>query len=207
MGSWDAVHDISAKDADGNSAQGNVLAFDCKDTLIRAGKRLVAAVGVEGVSVIETPDAVLVAGRGASQDVRKVVDALAQRSAQEHIVHITVRRPWGAYTVLEEGPGFKIKRIEVSPGGRLSLQSHEQRSEHWVVVAGEATVTKDGDDDHADRATRAPTSPSAPGTASRTAAPSPCTSSRSRSAPTSAKTTSAATTTTTAGSLFWGRCS
>ena len=121
-----------------------MLAFDCKDTLIRAGKRLVAVVGVEGVSVIETADAVLVAGRGVSQDVRKVVDALAQRSAQEHIVHVTVRRPWGAYTVLEEGPGFKIKRIEVDPGGRLSLQSHERRSEHWVVVAGEATVTNDG---------------------------------------------------------------
>ena len=144
VGSWDAVHDISAKDANGNSAQGNVLAFDCKDTLIRGGKRLVAAVGVEGISVIETPDAVLVAGRGASQDVRKIVDALAQRSAQEHIVHTTVQRPWGAYTVLEEGPGFKIKRIEVSPGGRLSLQSHEKRSEHWVVVAGVATVTQDG---------------------------------------------------------------
>jgi len=100
---------------------------------------------VEGISVIETPDAVLVAGRGASQDVKKVVEALAARSAQEHIVHVTVRRPWGAYTVLEEGPGFKIKRIEVSPGGRLSLQSHEKRSEHWVVVAGEATVSLNGD--------------------------------------------------------------
>jgi mannose-1-phosphate guanylyltransferase/mannose-6-phosphate isomerase len=145
VGSWDALHEIADKDADGNSIQGNVLAFDCKDTLVRAGKRLVATVGVEGVSVIETPDAVLVAGRGASQDVKKVVEALAARSAQEAIVHVTVRRPWGAYTVLEEGPGFKIKRIEVSPGGRLSLQSHEHRSEHWVVVAGEATVSLNGD--------------------------------------------------------------
>ncbi|HQZ45510.1 MAG TPA: mannose-1-phosphate guanylyltransferase/mannose-6-phosphate isomerase [Usitatibacteraceae bacterium] len=145
VGSWDAVHDIAPKDEAGNSIQGNVLAFDCKDTLIRGGKRLVAAVGVEGVSVIETDDAVLVAGRGASQDVRKVVDALAKRSAQEHLVHRTVRRPWGSYTVLEDGPGFKIKRIEVSPGARLSLQSHERRSEHWVVIAGEATVTRDGE--------------------------------------------------------------
>ena len=144
VGSWDAVHDIAPKDADGNSSQGNVLAFDCSDTLIRGGRRLVAAVGVKGVSIIETADAVLVAGRGASQDVRKIVDALAKRSAQEHIVHTTVKRPWGAYTVLEEGPAFKIKRIEVNPGGRLSLQSHERRSEHWVVVAGIATVTKDG---------------------------------------------------------------
>ncbi len=142
VGSWDAVHDVAEKDEDGNSTQGNVLAFDCRDTLIRGGKRLVAAVGVEGISVIETPDAVLVARRGASQDVRKVVDALVRRSAQEHREHLTVRRPWGAYTVLECGPGFKIKRIEVAPGGRLSLQSHDRRSEHWVVVAGEATVTR-----------------------------------------------------------------
>ncbi len=145
VGSWDAVHEIAAKDAQGNSAQGNVLAFDCKDTLVRAGKRVVAAVGVEGVSIVETPDAVLVAGRGASQDVKKVVEALAARSAQEAVVHLTVRRPWGTYTVLEEGPGFKIKRIEVNPGGRLSLQSHDRRSEHWVVVAGEATVSLNGD--------------------------------------------------------------
>jgi mannose-1-phosphate guanylyltransferase/mannose-6-phosphate isomerase len=144
VGTWDAVHEIAAKDAHGNSAQGNVLAFDCRDTLVRGGKRLVAVVGVEGVSVVETPDAVLVAGRGASQDVKKIVEALASRAAQEHIVHTTVQRPWGAYTVLEEGPGFKIKRIEVNPGGRLSLQSHERRSEHWVVVSGEATVTNDG---------------------------------------------------------------
>ncbi len=145
VGSWDALHEIAEKDAQGNSIEGNVLAFDCKDTLIRASKRVVAAVGVEGVSVIETPDAVLVAGRGASQDVKKVVEALAARSAQEAVVHVTVRRPWGAYTVLEEGPGFKIKRIEVNPGGKLSLQSHEKRSEHWVVVAGQATVSLNGD--------------------------------------------------------------
>lgn len=145
VGSWDAVHEMAPKDEQGNATNGNVLAFDCRNTLIRGGKRLVAAVGVEDVSVIETPDAVLVAGRGASQDVKKIVEALTARSAQEAIVHTTVRRPWGTYTVLEEGPGFKIKRIEVDPGGRLSLQSHDKRSEHWVVVAGEATVTRNED--------------------------------------------------------------
>ena len=145
VGSWDAVHEMAPKDERGNATNGNVLAFDCRNTLIRGGKRLVAAVGVEDVSVIETADAVLVAGRGASQDVKKIVEALTARSAQEAIVHTTVRRPWGTYTVLEEGPGFKIKRIEVDPGGRLSLQSHEKRSEHWVVVAGEATVTRNED--------------------------------------------------------------
>ena len=108
VGSWDAVHEIAAKDSEGNSALGNVLAFDCKDTLIRGGKRLVAAVGVEGVSVIETADAVLVAGprrlAGRAQDRRR---ARAARSAQEHIVHTTVRRPWGAFTVLEEAPASR----------------------------------------------------------------------------------------------------
>ncbi len=144
VGSWDAVFDIADKDASGNSAQGNVLAIDCKDTLIRGSKRLIAAIGLEAISVIETGDAVLIAKRGSSQKVKDIVDQLAKRSAREHIEHTTVQRPWGSYSVLEEGPGFKIKNIEVKPGGRLSMQSHKFRSEHWVVVAGEATVTCDG---------------------------------------------------------------
>ena len=94
--------------------------------------------------MIETADAVLLTKRGASQDVRKIVDELTRRSeGTEHVLHMTVQRPWGSYTVLEEGPGFKIKSIEVRPGGRLSLQRHRYRSEHWVVVNGEATVTAD----------------------------------------------------------------
>jgi mannose-1-phosphate guanylyltransferase / mannose-6-phosphate isomerase len=144
VGSWDAVYDIADKDNDGNAQQGNVLAIDCRNTLVRGGKRLIAAVGMEDVSIIETPDAILVARHGASQKVKAVVDALKARGATEHIEHVTVQRPWGTYTVLEEGPGFKIKRIEVKPGGRLSLQSHKFRSEHWVVVSGEATVTNGG---------------------------------------------------------------
>jgi mannose-1-phosphate guanylyltransferase/mannose-6-phosphate isomerase len=144
VGSWDAVFDIAEKDAQGNTAQGNILAIDCKDTLIRGGKRLIAAIGLEGLSVIETADAVLIAKRGASQKVKDIVDLLAKRSAREYIEHTTVQRPWGSYTVLEEAPGFKIKDIEVRPGGHLSMQSHKFRSEHWVVVAGEATVTCEG---------------------------------------------------------------
>jgi mannose-1-phosphate guanylyltransferase / mannose-6-phosphate isomerase len=84
---------------------------------------------------------VLVTRRGSSQKVGEIVKELARRSATEHILHVTVQRPWGSYTVVEEGPGFKMKRIEVRPGGRLSMQRHKHRSEHWVVVAGEATVT------------------------------------------------------------------
>ena len=143
VGSWDAVFDIADKDASGNTNEGNVITIDCQDTLIRGNKRLIAAIGLEGISVIETADAVLIAKRGSSQKVKDIVDQLAKRSAREHIEHTTVQRPWGSYSVLEEGAGFKIKNIEVKPGGRLSLQSHKFRSEHWVVVAGEATVTCD----------------------------------------------------------------
>jgi mannose-1-phosphate guanylyltransferase / mannose-6-phosphate isomerase len=141
VGSWDAVYEVADKDADRNAFHGNVLGIECRNTLIRSHSRLVAAVDVEGISVIETPDAVLVTRRGGSQNVRKVVDELARRSAPEHLLHVTVQRPWGSYTVLEAGENFKIKRIEVNPGGRLSLQSHAHRSEHWVVIEGTARVT------------------------------------------------------------------
>jgi mannose-1-phosphate guanylyltransferase/mannose-6-phosphate isomerase len=142
VGSWQAVHEISPKDKDGNALLGNVIAVDCKNSLIRSEKRLVAAIGVEDLCVIETADAVLISKSDQTQDVRKVVDSLQQRGATEHIFHTKVNRPWGSYTVLEEDPeGFKLKRIEVAPGARLSLQSHKHRSEHWVVVAGTATVT------------------------------------------------------------------
>ena len=141
VGSWDAVFDVSEKDSDQNALQGNVVAIECRNTLIRGHSRLVAAVGVEDLSIVETRDAVLVTRRGNSQKVGQVVSELARRSATEHVLHVTVQRPWGDYTVLEEGPGFKMKRIEVRPGARLSLQRHKHRSEHWVVISGEATVT------------------------------------------------------------------
>ncbi len=142
VGNWQAVHEISAKDEHGNALQGNVIAVDCNNSLIRAEKRLVAVVGVEDLCVIETADAVLIVKSDQTQRVREVVDALQQKGATEHICHAKVNRPWGSYAVLEDDPeGFKIKRIEVAPGARLSLQSHQQRSEHWVVVSGTATVT------------------------------------------------------------------
>ncbi|HLP97540.1 MAG TPA: mannose-1-phosphate guanylyltransferase/mannose-6-phosphate isomerase [Sideroxyarcus sp.] len=142
VGSWQAVHEISAQDEQGNALQGNVIAVDCKNSLIRAEKRLVAAIGVEDLCVIETADAVLISKNDQTQRVREVVDALHEKGATEHIYHVKVNRPWGSYTVLEEDPeGFKLKRIEVAPGARLSLQSHAHRSEHWVVVSGTATVT------------------------------------------------------------------
>jgi len=142
VGSWQAVHEIADKDADGNALQGNVIAIDCKNSLIRAEKRLVAAIGVEDLCVVETADAVLISKSDQTQRVREVVDRLQEKGATEHVYHVKVNRPWGSYTVLEEdSQRFKLKRIEVAPGARLSLQSHRQRSEHWVVVSGVATVT------------------------------------------------------------------
>jgi mannose-1-phosphate guanylyltransferase/mannose-6-phosphate isomerase len=142
VGSWHAVHDIAAKDAAGNALVGNVIAIDCKNSLIRSEKRLVAAIGVEDLCVIETADAILISRNDQTQRVREVVDALHGKGASEHVSHVKVNRPWGSYSVLEEDDNaFKIKRIVVQPGAKLSLQSHSHRSEHWVVVSGSATVT------------------------------------------------------------------
>jgi len=142
VGSWDAVHEMAQHDDDDNDISGNVLAIDCKGSLLRSEKNLIAAVGLEDIIAVETPDAILLCKRGESQRVREIVDELKQGGhGSYHLEHVTVRRPWGSYTVLEDkGDGYKLKRIEVLPGARLSLQSHQHRSEHWVVVAGTATV-------------------------------------------------------------------
>jgi len=143
VGSWDAVHEISPKDENGNAVEGDVLAIDCENSLLRSEHRLLAAVGLKDIIAVETADAVLLTRRGESQRVREVVDALKVRGGTEHIEHLTVKRPWGSYTVLEDhSSGYKLKRIEVKPGHSLSLQSHRRRSEHWVVVSGTATVTR-----------------------------------------------------------------
>ena len=143
VGSWDAVYDISDHDDQGNALVGDVLNLDCKNSLIRSESKLLATVGLEDVIVVETPDAILLAKRGESQRVKEIVDVIKARGSREHIEHRTVIRPWGSYTVLEDHvSGYKLKRIEVNPGSSLSLQSHQHRSEHWVVVSGTATVTR-----------------------------------------------------------------
>lgn len=141
VGSWDAVYQLNDKDNNGNATRGNVVAIDCNNTFLQSNHRLVAAIGVDDVCLVETADAILLAKRGDSQRVREVVNELNLRNAQEQLLHLTVNRPWGSYTVLEESPGYKMKRIKVSPGASLSLQRHQHRSEHWVVVSGTATVT------------------------------------------------------------------
>lgn len=141
VGSWQAVSALTEPDAAGNRGQGERVAIDTRDTFVHAGDRVVATVGVDNLVIVDTPDAVLVAHRDHLQRVREVVGELKARGHDAYKLHRTVARPWGAYTVLQEGPGFKIKRIEVRPGGALSLQLHHRRGEHWVVVSGEARVT------------------------------------------------------------------
>ena len=142
IGSWQAVADLAPPDAQGNHGQGERVAIATKGTYVNAGDRLVATVGVENLVIVDTPDAVLVAHRDHLQRVKEVVGELKARGHESYRLHKTVARPWGAYTVLQEGPGFKIKRIEVKSGAALSLQLHHRRSEHWVVVAGVAKVTR-----------------------------------------------------------------
>ena len=142
VGSWQALSDLIPADGDGNRGQGEHVSIGTRGTFVHAGDRIVATVGVDDLVIVETADAVLVAHRDHLQRVKEVVGELKLRGHEAYRTHRTVTRPWGAYTVLQEGPGFKIKRIEVKPGAALSLQMHDRRSEHWVVVAGEARVTR-----------------------------------------------------------------
>jgi mannose-1-phosphate guanylyltransferase len=141
IGSWNAVAETVEVDKSGNATEGNATLVDSRNTYVRSTGRLVAAVGVQDLVVVETPDAVLVTHKGASQRVKAVVDELKRKASPLATEHVTVERPWGTYTTLNESERFKIKRIEVKPGGRLSLQMHHHRSEHWVVVSGAAKVT------------------------------------------------------------------
>lgn len=141
IGSWNAISQLIEPDENNNRSLGEAVFIDSNNVYTQSQGRMVAAVGVSDVMIIDTPDALLVAHTDKAQDVKKVVDELKTRNHDSYKLHTTVMRPWGAYTVLEEGPRFKIKRIEVKPGGCLSLQMHQSRSEHWVVVSGTAKVT------------------------------------------------------------------
>jgi mannose-1-phosphate guanylyltransferase/mannose-6-phosphate isomerase len=143
IGSWKAVAEQFVPDADGNTTVGEAMFVDATNTHVQSEDRLVAAVGVDNLLVVDTPDALLVAGKGASQQVKEIVSRLKSRGHQAARLHRTVARPWGTYTVLQEGSRFKIKRIEVKPGQSLSLQMHHHRSEHWIVVSGTAKVRCD----------------------------------------------------------------
>ncbi len=142
VGSLVAIGDFLAADERGNTTSGNVIDIGSKNSIVYGENRLVATLGLEDMIVVDTHDATLVCPKDRAQDVRKVVDVLKAKNATEYLVHRTMYRPWGNYTLLEHGPGFKIKIIEVKPGARLSLQMHHHRSEHWVVISGTATVTR-----------------------------------------------------------------
>ena len=140
IGSWQALGELAPADAAGNRVQGEAVLVDSKDCFVRSEDRLVAALGVQNLLVVDTPDALLVADRSRAQDVKSIVQRLKASGHESARLHRTVHRPWGTYTVLEEGPRFKIKRIVVKPGASLSLQYHHRRSEHWVVVSGSARI-------------------------------------------------------------------
>ena len=141
LGSFDALDEELPKDSDGNTASVHLYSVDAKNNFVYAKERAVALVGIEDLIVVDTADALLISKKGSSQKVKEVVKQLKESETELHHIHLTAHRPWGTYTILEDTPGYKIKRIVVKPGKRLSLQKHFHRNEHWIVVSGTATVT------------------------------------------------------------------
>jgi mannose-1-phosphate guanylyltransferase/mannose-6-phosphate isomerase len=141
LGAWDAVWNVLPKDEHGNAHVGDVLTTHSHNTLVYASSRLVSLVGVSDLIVVETPDAVLVADKTRSQDVKYIVTQLQASKRDEHTLHRKVHRPWGWYDSIDEGGRFKVKRIQVKPKASLSLQKHHHRAEHWIVVKGTAEIT------------------------------------------------------------------
>ncbi|TBR11709.1 MAG: mannose-1-phosphate guanylyltransferase/mannose-6-phosphate isomerase [Lysobacter sp.] len=144
IGSWSSLWGAAPRDADGNRCEGDVLAIDTRNSLVRASdRRMIATIGVEDLVIVDTPDATLVARKDRVQDVKKIVDILKAAGRQEHLFHRKVYRPWGNYDSIDMGERFQVKRIVVKPGAALSLQKHHKRAEHWIVVSGTAEVTCD----------------------------------------------------------------
>jgi mannose-1-phosphate guanylyltransferase/mannose-6-phosphate isomerase len=141
VGTWEALHELFPRDDRDNVVLGRVIDQGSRECVFFAQNRLVATIGLENIIVVDTPDATLVCHRDRAQEVKDLVSELHRQNMVESVHHLTVERPWGRYTVMDEGPGFKVKRIEVDPGKKLSLQLHQHRAEHWVVVSGTARVT------------------------------------------------------------------
>lgn len=142
IGAWSAIWETETQDAQGNVIQGDVLLHNTRNALLISKHRLVTAVGLDDVIVVETPDAVLVAHKDSSQDVKEIVNRLKQDKRSEHLMHRRVYRPWGSYEGIDAGERFQVKRLMVNPGAAISLQMHHHRAEHWVVVKGTARVTR-----------------------------------------------------------------
>jgi mannose-1-phosphate guanylyltransferase/mannose-6-phosphate isomerase len=141
LGAWEAVWQVAEKDAAGNASTGDAIISDSSNTLVHATSRLVSVVGLKDVVVVETPDAILVASREKSQDVKNIVNQLGREQRGEQMLHRKVHRPWGWYDSIDNGPRHQVKRIMVKPGASLSLQMHHHRAEHWIVVNGTAEIT------------------------------------------------------------------
>lgn len=147
VGSWTALWDVQEQDVDGNALRGDVFTINVQGSLVRSESRMVTAIGVSDLIIVETPDAILVAHKDSAQEVKKVVDYLKLNGRSEHDTHSRVYRPWGWYESIDDGDRFQVKRIMVKPGAKLSLQMHHHRAEHWVVVSGTALVSRDGVDE------------------------------------------------------------
>lgn len=143
VGSWEELHKVSNKDSDGNAMSGDVVTHDCTNTYISSSSRLVTAVGMDNVVIVEDKDSLLVVAKDRSQDVKELVDKLKELKREETKLHRQVFRPWGSYDGLDAEDGFQVKRLIVNPGAVLSLQKHAQRAEHWTVVKGKARITLD----------------------------------------------------------------
>ena len=139
------MDEMIKKDDAGNIVKGNTIDIGSENSTIFAGERLIATIGLKDMVVVDTPDATLVTPKGRVQEVKNIVEELKKNGREEHLIHKTVERPWGSYTVLEKGNGYKIKRVVLKPGAKLSLQLHRRRSEHWVVVSGVAKVTSESE--------------------------------------------------------------
>ncbi len=140
LGSFDALYNELPKDEFGNTKNSNHICIDSKNNLIYANERKIATIDVDDLIIVDTTDALLISKKGSSQKVKKVVEKLKEQKSELHNIHLTAHRPWGSYTVLEDTSGYKIKKIVVKAGKRLSLQKHFHRNEHWIVVSGSATV-------------------------------------------------------------------
>jgi len=140
IGSWSALHDIAAKDSNGNAIQGDVFTEDTTNTYIHANHHMVATIGVQDLVIVDTPNATLIATKDKAQEVKKIVERLQEQDREEQFYHRKVYRPWGWYDSIEVGLHFQVKRLHVNPGAKLSLQMHHKRAEHWVVVSGTATA-------------------------------------------------------------------
>ena len=142
IGSFDSIAEVLA-DKNGNGIYGDVITNDCQNTTILGSDRLISGIGLKDLIVVDTPDALLITEKGKSQDVKKIVEKLKKEHRKEAIENRTMYRPWGSYTILAEGEGYKVKCITIKPGARLSLQMHYHRSEHWTVISGTGKLTLD----------------------------------------------------------------